>query len=97
MFKNNAQTSASLPCEILVTKTIVSYYGFKFFKIVKIVVVDYSFKLEVKIMVGDYDFNYLKNSTMRTLSGSSVSLRLWPLPNGHHFKLSQTIKVLLNC
>ena len=42
-----------------VIKTMVSDYDFKFFKLVKIIVTNYSFKLKVKIIVGHYGFNQL--------------------------------------
>ena len=37
----------------------VSDYDLNFFKLVKIIVTNYSFKLKVKIIVGDYGFNQL--------------------------------------
>ena len=43
-----------------VTKTMVSDYDLKIFKLVKMIVINYSFKLKVKIIVGDYGFNQLK-------------------------------------
>ena len=46
------------PCHV--TETVVSDYDFKFFKIIKIIVINYSFKLKVKTIVGDYGFNHLK-------------------------------------
>ena len=39
---------------------VVDDYGFKFFEIVNTVVSDYSFRLKVKTVVGDYGFNHLK-------------------------------------
>ena len=42
-----------------VTKIIINDYDFKFFKLVKIIVTNYSFKLKVKIIVGHYGFNQL--------------------------------------
>ena len=41
-------------------KNIVGDYSFKKFKIVKIIIGDYGFRLKVKTMVVDYGFNYLK-------------------------------------
>ena len=42
-----------------VTKTMVSDYDFKILKLVKIIITNYSFRLKVKIIVGDYGFNQL--------------------------------------
>ena len=42
-----------------VTKTMVSDYDFKIFKLVKIIITYYSFRLKVKIIVSHYGFNQL--------------------------------------
>ena len=39
-----------------INKTVIDDYGFKFLKIVKIIIINYGFRLKVKIIVDDYFF-----------------------------------------
>ena len=43
-----------------IIKTVIGDDGFKFFKMVKILVTNYNFTFKIKTIIDDYGFNHLK-------------------------------------
>lgn len=57
LLKNNVQF---LSYEHSQYKITAGNYGFNFFKMIKTIIIDYDFKLKIKVTIKDHNFNHLK-------------------------------------